>query len=138
MTRPRAWLRGAVPALAGLVLAAPAAAIEFRVDAERGSATIMRRPCDSGPCCTTCHAGQPAPDRKPPKHDEPLYGKYLVQVAEGAKVPLARDAYVTREKGDLVLYERNTRTVLPRSGFVLKDDGGRPVLVLTEGVTGPR
>ena len=138
MTRPRARLHGTVLAIAGLVLAAPAAAIEFRVDAERGGATIMRRPCDSGPCCQTCRAGQPASDKKAPKHDVALYGKYLVQVAEGTRVPLARDAYVTREKGDLVLYERNTRTVLPRSGIVLKDDGGRPVLVLTEGVTGPR
>jgi hypothetical protein len=138
MTRPRAWVACAALAVAGLVLAAPAAALEFRVDAERGGATIMRRPCDGGPCCTTCRAGQPAPDRKPPKHDAALYGKYQVRVAEGARVPLARDTYVTREKGDLVLYERDARTVLPRSGFVLKDDGGRSVLVLTEGVTGPR
>jgi len=138
MTRPRACVPRVMLALAGLVLATPAAAVEFRVDAERGTPAIMRRPCDGGPCCTTCHAGQPAPNKKPPKHDVALYGKYLVQVAEGTKLPIGRDAYVTREKGDLVLYERDARTVLPRSGFVLKDDGGHPVLVLTEGVTGPR
>jgi hypothetical protein len=137
MKPPRA-LRGAVLAIAGVVLATPAAAIEFRVDAERTAPTIMRRPCDGGPCCTTCHVGQPAPDKKPPKHDVALYGKYLVQVAEGNKFPVGRNAYVTREKGDLVLYEGDTRTVLPRSGFVLKDDAGRAVLVLSEGVTGPR
>jgi hypothetical protein len=137
MTPPRA-LRGAVLAIAGVVLATPAAASEFRVDGERSAPTIIRRPCDGGPCCNTCHVGQPAPDKKPPKHDVALYGKYLVQVAEGSKFPVGRNAYVTREKGDLVLYEGDTRTVLPRSGFVLKDDGGRAVLVLSEGVTGPR
>jgi hypothetical protein len=124
--------------LGALVLATPAAAGEFRVDAEPNGATIMRRPCDGGPCCSTCHAGQPGPDKKPPKHDVALYRKYLVQVGEGNKLPLGRNAYATREKGDLVLYEGGTRTVLPRTGFVLKDETGRAVLVLTEGVTGPR
>ena len=138
MRRPRAAPRGAVWALLGLVFAAPAAAFDFRVDAEPNAPTIMRRPCESGPCCATCHAGQPAPDKKPPKHDVALYRKYLAQVGEGNKLPVGRNAYVTREKGDLVLYEGDTRTVLPRSGIVLKDDGGRAVLVLTEGVIGPR
>ena len=138
MTRPPARRGGAVLVLAAVVLATPAVAGEFRVDAAPESATIMRRPCDGGACCSACHVGQPAPDKKPPKHDAALYGKYLVQVAEGKKFPISRAAYVTREKGDLVLYEGDTRTVLPRSGFILKDDGGRAVLVLTEGVTGPR
>ena len=138
MTRASARRGGLVLALAAVVLAPPAAAGEFRVDAEPNSATIMRRPCDGGPCCSTCHAGQPAPDKKPPKHDVALYRKYLVQVGEGNKLPLGRNAYATREKGDLVLYEGGTRTVLPRTGFVLKDEAGRAVLVLTEGVIGPR
>jgi hypothetical protein len=138
MTRPHGLLRGAVGAVLGVVLAAPAAALDFRVDATSNAPTIMRRPCDGGQCCNTCHAGQPAPDKKPPKHDVTLYGKYLAQVGEGNRLAVGRNAYVTREKGDLVLYEGDTRTVLPRSGFVLKDDNGRVVVVLTEGVTGPR
>jgi hypothetical protein len=43
-----------------------------------------------------------------------------------------------REQGELVLYEGKTRTVLPSSGLILKDDGGRAAVVLSEGVTGPR
>jgi hypothetical protein len=138
MTRSPARLGGALLVVAACALATPAVAGEFRVDAEPNGATIMRRPCDGGPCCTACHVGQPAPDKKPPKHDAALYGKYLVQVAEGNRFPVGRNAHVTREKGNLVLYEGDTRTVLPRSGFILKDDGGRAVVVLTEGVTGPR
>ena len=138
MRRSHALPLGAAFVLVGSVLATPAAAIDFRVDTERDAPTIMRRPCDGGPCCNTCHAGQPAPDKKPPKHDVALYRKYLVQVGEGTKLPVGRNAYVAREKGDLVLYEGDTRTVLPRSGFVLKDESGRAVVVLTEGVTGPR
>src|SRR5262249_43052685 len=95
-------------------LSSPAAALDFRVDAPPNGATIMRRPCDSGPCCMTCHAGQPASERKPPKHDVALYGKYLVQIAEGTKFPIGPSAYVTREKGDLVLYEGGSRTAFPR------------------------
>ena len=136
--RQRLATRAAASTLTALAVATPAVAAEFRVNAEPNGATIMRRPCDGGPCCNACHAGQPASDRKPPKHDAALYGTYLVQVAEGRKVPIGRAAYVTREKGDLVLYEGDTRTVLPRSGFVLKDDSGHAVLVLTEEVTGPR
>jgi hypothetical protein len=138
MRRSRAVRRGAAWALAGVVLAAPAAAFEFRVDAEPGTPTIMRRPCETGPCCNTCHAGQPAPDKKPPKHDAALYRNHLAQVGEGTKLPVGRNAYVTRQKGDLVLYEGDTRTVLPRSSIVLKDADGHAVLVLTEGVIGPR
>ena len=131
-------LRLAALGIGGLALATPALAGEFRVDAEPNGATIMRRPCESGPCCNACHAGQPAPERKPPKHDAALYGKYLVQLAEGAKLRVGRDAHITREKGSLVLYDGDTRTVLPRSGFILKDESGRSVVVLTEGLTGPR
>jgi hypothetical protein len=138
MTRSPARARRAALVVAAIALASPASALDLRVDAPANGATIMRRPCDGGPCCTTCHAGQPAPDRKPPKHDVALYGKYLVQVAEGMKFPIGPAAHVTREKGDLVLYEGGTRTVLPRSGFILKDDTGRAVVVLTEGVIGPR
>jgi len=138
MMRAPVWIRVAFIVLVGVVLAVPARAAEFRVDAERGASTIMRRPCDSGACCGTCHAGQPPADKKPPKHDAALYGKYLVDVAEGKRVAAGHGAYVTREKGDLVLYEGDKRTVLPRSGIILKDDGGRTVIVLTEGVIGPR
>jgi len=58
-----------IAASAGALLATPARAQTFQVDAERNGATIIRRPCDGGPCCNTCHVGQPAPDKKPPKHD---------------------------------------------------------------------
>jgi hypothetical protein len=51
---------------------------------------------------------------------------------------VSRDSYVTREKGELVLYEGKTRTVLPSSGLILKDTGERAAIVLTEGVTGPK
>ena len=138
MTRRPARLTRAAIVVGAVALSSPAAALDFRVDAPPNGATIMRRPCDSGPCCSTCHAGQPAQERKPPKHDVALYGKYLVQIAEGTKISIGPAAYVTREKGDLVLYEGGSRTVLPRSGFVLKDESGRAVVVLTEGVTGPR
>ena len=124
--------------LAGALLATPARAQTFQVDAERNGATIIRRPCDGGPCCNTCHVGQPAPEKKPPKHDRALYSKYLVQLAEGEKLRVSRDSYVTKEKGELVLYQGKKRTVLPRSGIILKDDGGRAAIVLTEEVTGPR
>jgi hypothetical protein len=82
--------------------------------------------------------GQPAPDKKPPKHDRALYSKHLVQLAEGKRLRVSRDSYVVREQGELVLYEGKTRTVLPSSGLILKDDGGRAAVVLSEGVTGPR
>jgi hypothetical protein len=85
-------MRVAILLLGGLLLATPARATELRVGAETNASTLIRRPCDGGPCCNTCHAGQPAP----------------------------------REKGDLVLYEGKTRTVLPRSGFILKDEAGGP------------
>ena len=117
----------AVLVLAGALLATPARAQTFQVDAERNGATIIRRPCDGGPCCNTCHVGQPAPDKKPPKHDR-----------EGKRLTVSRGSYVTREKGELVLYEGKTRTVLPSSGLILKDNGGRAAIVLTEGVTGTR
>ena len=128
----------AILVLGSVLVTTPAGATEFRVDAEANGSTIIRRPCDGGPCCNTCHVGQPNPDKKPPKHDRELYGKYLVQLAEGRRLRVSRDSYVTREKGELVLYESKTRTVLPQSGFILKDDGGRGAVVLTEGVTGPR
>jgi hypothetical protein len=131
-------LRLALLVLAGALLATPARAQTFQVDAERNGATIIRRPCDGGPCCNTCHVAQPAPDKKPPKHDRELYSKYLVQLAEGKRLRVSRDSYVTREKGELVLYEGKTRTVLPSSGLILKDDGERAAIVLTEGVTGTR
>jgi hypothetical protein len=133
--RPR---RVAILLLVSALLVTPAYAADFRVDAETNGSTIIRRPCDGGPCCNTCHVGHPAPDKKPPKHDRELYSKYLVQLAEGKRLRVSRDSYVAREKGELVLYEGQTRTVLPRSGFILKDDGGRAAVVLTEGVTGPR
>src|SRR5882724_7635596 len=95
----------AVLVLAGALLATPARAQTFQVDAERNGATIIRRPCDGGPCCNTCHVGQPAPDKKPPKHDRALYSKHLVQLAEGKRLTVSRDSYVVREKGELVLYE---------------------------------
>ena len=122
----------------GTVVAATPAAGEFRVDAETNGSTILRRPCDGGACCTACHVGQPTADKKPPKHDPQLYGKYLVTLADGQRVRVNRNSYVTRESGELVLYEGRTRSVLPRSGFILKDDGGRAAVVLSEGVTGPR
>ena len=128
----------AVLVLGSTLLVTPAHATTFRVDAETNGSTIIRRPCDGGPCCNTCHVGQPAPEKKPPKHDRALYGKYLVELAEGKKLRVSRNSYVTKEKGELVLYEGKTRTVLPRSGLILKDDGGRAAIVLTEGVTGPR
>jgi hypothetical protein len=124
--------------LLGLLLVVPAASAEFRVDTADNGAIIIRRPCDGGPCCNTCHVGQPPPDKKPPKHDAALYGKHLVQLAEGHKLRISNDAYVTREKGELVLYEGKTRTVLPRTGLILKDAGGRSAVVLTEGVTGTK
>ena len=127
----------AVLVLGSVLVATPAHAMGFRVDAETNASTLIRRPCDGGPCCNTCHMGQPAPDKKPPKHDRALYSKYLIQLAEGKKLRVSRDSHVTREKGELVLYEGKQRTVLPRSGFILKDDGGRAAVVLTEGVTGP-
>src|SRR2546430_1203076 len=71
----------AVLVLAGALLATPARAQTFQVDAERNGATIIRRPCDGGPCCNTCHVGQPAQDKKPPKHDRELYAQYLEQLA---------------------------------------------------------
>ena len=128
----------AVLVLGSALLATPAGAQTFQVDAERNGATIIRRPCEGGPCCNTCHVGQPAPDKKPPKHDLALYSKHLLQLAEGKRLTVSRGSYVTREKGQLVLYEGKTRTVLPRSGFILKDGGGRAAVVLSEGVTGPR
>jgi len=128
----------AVLVLGSVLVATPAHAMEFRVDAETNGSTILRRPCDGGPCCNTRHVGQPASDKKPPKHDRELYGKYLTQLAEGKRLRVSRESHVTREKGELVLYEGKQRTVLPRSGFILKDGGGRPAVVLTEGVTGPR
>jgi hypothetical protein len=128
----------AVLVVGSVLLATPARAQTFQVDAERNGATIIRRPCDGGPCCNTCHVAQPAPDKKPPKHDRALYSKYLVQLAEGKRLRVSRDSYVTREKGELVLYEGKTRTVLPSSGLILKDDGERSAIVLTEGVTGTR
>jgi hypothetical protein len=131
-------MRVAILLLAVLLPVAPVDATEFRVDAEANGATIIRRPCDGGPCCNTCHVGQPAPDKKPPKHDAALYSKYLVQLAEGGKLRINGDAYVKREKGELVLYEGKTRTVLPRTGLILKDAAGRAAVVLSEGVTGTR
>jgi len=131
-------MRVAIFALASVLGAAPAHATSFRVETEKNAAMIIRRPCDSGTCCNTCHAGQPAPDKKPPKHDRTLYGKYLVDLAEGKRLRVSRDSYVTKEKGELVLYEGKQRSVLPRSGFILKDDDGRSAVVLTEGVIGPK
>jgi len=132
-------MRVAILLVGSLLLGAPLeAATEFRVDAEPNGATIIRRPCDGGPCCHTCHVGQPATDKKPPKHDAALYGKYLVQLAEGRKLRINAESYVTREKGELVIYEGQTRTVLPRTGLILKDAGGRSAVVLSEGVTGTR
>jgi hypothetical protein len=130
--------RVALLILGGLLLVAPAQAGEFRVNAEPSSAIIIRRPCDGGPCCNTCHVGQPPPDKKPPKHDAELYGKYVVQLAEGRRLRISNDAYVTREKGELVLYEGKARTVLPKSGLILKDADGRSAVVLSEGVTGTK
>jgi hypothetical protein len=130
--------RVALLVLGGLLLAPSAASAQFRVDAPNNGAIIIRRPCDGGPCCHTCHVGQPPPDKKPPKHDAELYGKYLVQLAEGGKVHIGNDAYVIREKGELVLYEGKTRTVLPKSGLILQDADGRSAVVLTEGVTGTK
>jgi hypothetical protein len=126
--------------LGGLLLVAPvqAAAADFRVDTEPNGAIIIRRPCDGGPCCNTCHVGQPPPDKKPPKHDAALYGKYLVQLPEGRKLRISNDAYVTREQGELVLHEGKTRTVLPKTGLILKDADGRSAVVLSEGVTGTK
>ena len=128
----------AVLLLGSALVATPAHGTEFRVDAEPNGSTIIRQPCDGGACCNTCHAGQPAPDKKPPKHDRALYAKYLVDIAAGKRLRVTRDSYVVREKGELVLYEGKTRTVLPSSGLILKDDGGRAAVVLSEGVTGPR
>ena len=128
----------AVLVLAGALLATPAHATTFRVDAETNGSTIIRQPCDGGSCCNTCHVGQPAPDKKPPKHDRALYSKHLVQLAEGKRLTVSRGSYVTREKGELVLYEGRTRTVLPSSGLILKDAGERAAIVLTEGVIGPK
>jgi hypothetical protein len=124
--------------VSSLLAAMPAHAADFRVDAETNGSTIIRRPCDSGACCSTCHVGQPLAEKKPPKHERELYGKYLVQLAEGKRLRVNRDSYVARENGELVLYEGKSRTVLPRSGFILKDHGGRAAIVLSEGVTGPR
>jgi hypothetical protein len=131
-------MRAAMMVVGSLLLVAPVEATEFRVDAEANGATIIRRPCDGGPCCHTCHVGQPETDKKPPKHDAALYGKYLVPLAEGRKLRINGDSYVTREKGELVIYEGKTRTVLPRTGLILKDAGGRSAVVLSEGVTGTR
>jgi hypothetical protein len=128
----------AVLLLGSVLVAAPAHATGFRVDAPTNGSTIIRQPCDGGACCNTCHVGQPAPDKKPPKHDRTLYGKYLVDLAAGKRLKVTRDSYVTKEKGELVLYEGKKRTVLPRSGFILKDDGGRSAVVLTEGIIGPK
>ena len=61
-----------------------------------------------------------------------------MQLAEGRTLRINGESYVTREKGELVLYEGKARTVLPRSGLILKDNGGRAAIVLTEGVTGTR
>ena len=61
-----------------------------------------------------------------------------MSLAEGKKLRASRDSYVTKEKGELVLYEGKKRTVLPRSGFILKDEGGQAAIVLSEGVTGPK
>ena len=91
--------RVALLLLGGLLLIAPAQAADFRVDAPDHGAIIIRRPCDGGPCCNTCHVGQPPPDKKPPKHDATLYGQYLVQLGEGRRLRISNDAYVTREKG---------------------------------------
>ena len=124
--------------LGAVLLAASGASAEFRVDAADSGAVIIRRPCDGGPCCNTCHVGQPPPDKKPPKHDPALYGKYVVQLPEGRRLRISNDAYVAREKGDLILYEGKTRTVLPRSALILQDSGGRSAVVLTEGVTGTK
>ena len=104
MTRSPARASRAALVVAAIALASPALGLDFRVDAPPNGATIMRRPCDGGPCCATCHAGQPASDRKPPKHDAAIYGKYLVQVAQWTKFTIGLAAYVTRQKGDLVLY----------------------------------
>ena len=128
----------AVLVLGGVLVAGPAHASGFRVDAPTNASTIIRQPCDSGACCNTCHVGQPAPDKKPPKHDRALYAKYLVDLAAGKRLRVTRDSYVMKEKDELVLYEGKKRTVLPRSGFILKDDGGRSAVVLTEGVIGPK
>jgi len=109
--------RVALLLLGGLLLVAPAQAAEFRVDAEPNGAIIIKRPCDGGPCSN---------------------GKYLVQLPEGRWLRISNDAYVTRENGELVLHEGKTRTVLPKSGLILKDAEGRSAVVLTEGVTGTR
>src|SRR5437867_10806378 len=96
--------------LGTVLVATPAHATTFRVDAETNGSTIIRQPCDGGSCCNTCHVGQPAPEKKPPKHDRALYSKYLVQLAEGEKLRVSRDSYVTKEKGELVLYQGKKRT----------------------------
>jgi hypothetical protein len=50
---------GCAALVLGTVLAAtPAHATTFRVDAETNGSTIIRQPCDGGPCCNTCHVGQ--------------------------------------------------------------------------------
>jgi len=128
----------AVLVLGSVLVAGPAHAMGLRVDAPANASTIIRQPCDGGACCNICHVGQPAPDKKPPKHDRALYAKYLVDLAAGKRLRVTSDSYVMKEKGELVLYEGKKRTVLPRSGFILKDDGGRSAVVLTEGVIGPK
>ena len=37
-----------------------------------------------------------------------------------------------------MLYEGKTRTVLPKTGLILKDADGRSAVVLSEGVTGTK
>src|SRR5207248_8654409 len=49
----------AVLVLAGALLATPARAQTFQVDAERNGATIIRRPCDGGPAATPATSGSP-------------------------------------------------------------------------------
>lgn len=68
-------MRVAMLVLGSVLAATPTHATAFRVDAPTNESTIIRQPCDSGACCNTCHVGQPAPDKKPPKHDRALYSK---------------------------------------------------------------
>jgi hypothetical protein len=113
-----------------LLVVTPAHATTFRVDATTDSSTIVgcRTP---GRCCNTCHVEQAAAKSKtPPKHDRALYGKYLQTVAEGQKLTVRGESYVTKEKGQLVLYEGKTRKVLPASTLIVKDEGGRYAVIL--------
>jgi hypothetical protein len=126
--------RLALALLGSLLLVTPAQATTFRVDAETEGSTIVRKPCTSaGPCCNSCHVGQAAAKTKTfPKHDRALYGKHVHELAEGQKLKVRGAAYVTKEKGRLVLVEGGKRTLLPASTFIVKDPGRRFGVVIEE------